>query len=157
MRAKFVFEAMEESDFSPSQKKSIKKFVLTYKGDFKDEDVHNFAKSIGLDKHEVEEYIYSLARKGLKNVNEENTIKGGKGDKLTTKDVCPKQLAIGRKVEREHTNSAEKATEIALDHLSENPKYYTELVEKGMVDEGPAIAVYKKYFGEKKLPKKKDE
>lgn len=86
-----------------------------------------------------------------------NTLKGGKGDKVTEKDVCLKQFAVGKKVEREHTSSQEKADEIALDHLAENPKYYSELVEKGFVDEGPAIKEYIKQFGKKKLPKKLQE
>ena len=83
-----------------------------------------------------------------------DSIKGGKGDKLTSKDVCPKQLAIGKLVEKEHTSDPKKATEIALDHLAENKKYYSNLVEKGMVDEGAAIKMYIKHFGEDKLPKK---
>ena len=86
-------------------------------------------------------------------VYEANDIKGGKGDKLSPEDVCPKQLDIGKAVEMEHTSSTEKATEIALDHLAENDKYYSDLVEKGMVDEKDAIKIYKKYFGEKKLVK----
>lgn len=86
-----------------------------------------------------------------------NTIKGGKGDKLTKDDVCPKQFAVGKKVEMEHTNSQPKATEIVLDHLKENPKYYSELVEKGLVDEKPAIKEYIKQFGDKNLSKKLQE
>jgi len=81
-------------------------------------------------------------------------LKGGKGDKLTTKDVCPKQLAIGKKVEKEHTSDNKTSTEITLDHLAENGKYYSDLVEKGMVDEEPAIKMYIKHFGKTKLPKK---
>jgi len=84
----------------------------------------------------------------------EESLKGGKGDKLTAKDVCPKQLAIGKKVEKEHSSSKKTATEIALDHLAENKMYYTELIEKGMVDEPAAIREYIKYFGKDKLPKK---
>jgi len=84
----------------------------------------------------------------------EDKIKGGKGDKLISKDVCPNQLAIGKKVEKEHTSDNATAIEIALDHLAENPKYYSSLVENGMVDEDDAIKEYVKHFGDKKLPKK---
>jgi hypothetical protein len=56
----------EESEFSTEQKRKIKNFIADYKGDFNDEDIHRFSGEIGLDKHEVEEYIYSLARAGLK-------------------------------------------------------------------------------------------
>ena len=38
-----------------------------------------------------------------------------------------KQLAIGIKVEKEHTSSDSVAREIALDHLMELPDYYTKL------------------------------
>jgi len=69
MRARFVNEAKEESEFSAEQKNAIRKFILNYKGDFKDEDIHAFSEKIGLDKHEVEEFIYSIARKGLQSVN----------------------------------------------------------------------------------------
>jgi len=76
-----------------------------------------------------------------------NTVPGGKGDKTNPKDVNQKQLEIGIAVEREHTDSDDKAEEIALDHLTENPEYYTELVESGIVDEKEALEIYKKYFG----------
>lgn len=45
----------------------------------------------------------------------------------TTVDEIKKQLAIGVKVELEHTSDKAVATEIALDHLSELPDYYTKL------------------------------
>lgn len=37
------------------------------------------------------------------------------------------QLTMGIKVEGEHTTHKDKAREIALDHLWENPNYYTKL------------------------------
>lgn len=51
-------------------------------------------------------------------------IPGGRGEKLKPDDVDPKQLAKGRKVEQEHGGTPELQTEIALDHLEENPQYY---------------------------------
>jgi hypothetical protein len=54
-------------------------------------------------------------------------LHGGKGDKLKSSDVDPKQLKMGIKHEMEHTSSKEIAREIALDHLAEDPKYYTKL------------------------------
>jgi hypothetical protein len=53
-------------------------------------------------------------------------------NKITEKDVDPKELAIGIKIEMEHTSSAEKAKQIALDHLTENPKYYSILQSVGL-------------------------
>jgi len=40
-----------------------------------------------------------------------------------------KSLAQGRRVEREHTTSNEIATEISMDHLTEDPHYYRKLVK----------------------------
>lgn len=59
-------EATEETAFTEEQKNKITDFVKNYQGDFKDEDIHAFADEIGLDKHEVEEFIYSIARNALK-------------------------------------------------------------------------------------------
>lgn len=41
--------------------------------------------------------------------------------------VLKTQLAKGLKVEREHTQSKNKARKIAMDHLFEDPHYYTKL------------------------------
>lgn len=38
-----------------------------------------------------------------------------------------KQIAMGKKVELEHTDNKEIATIIAKDHLVEDPNYYTKL------------------------------
>lgn len=64
-----------------------------------------------------------------------NPIKGGKGDKLGIDDVSPDELRMGIKVEMEHTDDRDKAIDIALDHLSENPIYYTRLKLSGLADE----------------------
>jgi len=45
------------------------------------------------------------------------------------KDVDVKELAMGIKVEMEHTDSKEEAKKIALQHLAENPKYYSKLLK----------------------------
>ncbi len=37
------------------------------------------------------------------------------------------QLELGKEVESEHTSIEKVQKEIALDHLDENPKYYTKL------------------------------
>jgi hypothetical protein len=72
-------------------------------------------------------------------VSESNSIKGGKADKMSVKDIAnkfnvpvssiEKQLEMGKKVEREHTDNAAKAKEIAMDHLTEFPDYYTRLIK----------------------------
>lgn len=42
-------------------------------------------------------------------------------------DEINAQLKIGIKIEQEHTTNIKQAREIALDHLSERPDYYTKL------------------------------
>lgn len=54
-------------------------------------------------------------------------IKGGKGDKLNPKDVDQNQLKMGIKIEMEHTKDPQLAKEIAIDHLAEDPTYYSKL------------------------------
>lgn len=63
-----------------------------------------------------------------------NTIKGGKADKMSAEDIAKKfnvsvdtikaQIKKGVEIEKEHTNDKEKATEIAMDHVTEFPDYY---------------------------------
>jgi len=72
-------------------------------------------------------------------INEKDLISGGKADKLTTADIAKKfnvtlsdienQVAMGVKVEIEHTGDKSLAREIALDHLTEFPDYYTRLIK----------------------------
>lgn len=59
-------------------------------------------------------------------------LPGGKADKKKPKDFDKQALAEGVKVEREHTKDPNLAQEIAMDHLTEDPKYYKKLkqVEK---------------------------
>jgi GNAT superfamily N-acetyltransferase len=56
-----------------------------------------------------------------------DAIPGGKADKKKASDFDAKALAEGAKHEREHTSSDAVAEEIAMDHLTEDPDYYTKL------------------------------
>ena len=56
-------------------------------------------------------------------------IPGGLASGKKPEDFDQKQLAMGIKVEMEHTNDRGKAREIAMDHLVEDSKYYTHLAE----------------------------
>lgn len=74
---------------------------------------------------------------------QKNNIKGGLSDNKTLSQIVKKhsnkqnyeqvltdlkkQLSMGMKVEMEHTDDKAKAKEIAMDHLYEDPKYYTKL------------------------------
>jgi hypothetical protein len=48
-------------------------------------------------------------------------------------DVGELELSFGSAVEREHTNSPEKASEIARQHLKEDPSYYKKLFHCGVI------------------------
>jgi hypothetical protein len=54
-------------------------------------------------------------------------IPGGKGDRAKRSDFDPKQLRVGCAIEREHTRSQRLACEIAMDHLTEDGRYYSKL------------------------------
>lgn len=86
-------------------------------------------------------------------MHESNLIKGGKGDKTNIKDLDPKEFKIGILVELEHTNDRKKATEIATDHLTENPKYYSKLIKAGLCDEKRALKLAVKFGWIKNLVK----
>lgn len=77
-----------------------------------------------------------------KQTNETEKLVGGLSDNKTLSQIVKKhekkggddmvsslkkQLDMGMKVELEHTNDKEKAKEIALDHLWEDPNYYSKL------------------------------
>jgi len=75
---------------------------------------------------------YDAANKSFR---KSNKLKGGKGDESRKSDFSAKQLADGMKVELEHTKDSKVAEEIALDHLTEDPHYYSKLKTSGLADE----------------------
>lgn len=52
-------------------------------------------------------------------------IPGGKGEGKSPLEFDPEQIKLGMKVEMEHTDDPMVALEITLDHLTEDPEYYT--------------------------------
>lgn len=68
---------------------------------------------------------------------EQDELEGGLGDKMTLKKIAKKhdvnmnhlldEFTQGVDVEREHTKNLKKAMEIAMDHLTEDPNYYSKL------------------------------
>lgn len=68
----------------------------------------------------------------------EDDIPGGRApDNHQWGYIDKDQLAIGTKVEMEHTDDPGVAEEIAADHLTEDPEYYTKLKGAGLADEMP--------------------
>jgi hypothetical protein len=52
-------------------------------------------------------------------------IPGGKGEGKSALEFSPEQILMGMKVEMEHTDDPMYALEITIDHLTEDPEYYT--------------------------------
>jgi hypothetical protein len=77
----------------------------------------------------------------------------GKGKELHPNAIHPGELRMGIRVEMEHTDDIDVAKKIALDHIAENPFYYTALKLSGI--ESPS-APKVKAPKEVKEKKKKD-
>lgn len=60
-----------------------------------------------------------------------NTILKESGDTQNLK-LFLKQLIMGIKEEKEHTDNITERCQIALDHLKEDPEYYTKLKKAGI-------------------------
>jgi hypothetical protein len=84
-----------------------------------DSDVHALADKLQIDPHEFEEVIYKLLTGFLKGV--------GKHKEVPIDKFNPEEIKMGIEVEQEHTDSKAIALQIAKDHLSEIPDYYTRL------------------------------
>ncbi len=128
-------------------KKEVDDILRKAKGsEVPDSDIHAAAEKYKVSPHDLESYIYSLASKFVTGLDFENTIMGGKGDKTNINTLDQNELQVGIAVEMEHTDDENIAKEIASDHISENPKYYSKLVQSGIVDEPEAIKIYNKLF-----------
>jgi len=81
---------------------------------------------------QLDSNLLSPAHKIL-GLSKTDKIKGGLADKKTPSDFDQKSLKEGTKVESEHTKDKQIAREIAMDHLTEDKKYYKKLktIEKG--------------------------
>lgn len=68
------------------------------------------------------------ARNVIRGMLNENELEGGLGDDKSPSDFCHCQVIAGMAVEIEHTDDAGKALEITLDHLAEDPFYYSNVI-----------------------------
>lgn len=134
----FLNENLSKKELEDKVKTFLKKYP---DGNIPDADVYKLSDDLKVNTHELESIFYMFASRY---VNESNSVIGGKGDTTKESDVNQEELQVGMAVEKEHTNDASIAKEIALDHLTENPKYYSELVAKGIVDEKDALELAKK-------------
>jgi hypothetical protein len=94
----------------------------------------------------------------MEKAEHKDKMKGGLADKKKPLDFDSKQLAMGIRIEMEHTNSKSVAREIAMDHLAEDPEYYTKLKEIEKYDRVDVEADGKKEldYGAEELDKLKD-
>lgn len=100
-----------------------------------------------------------LSKGGVKDIKVESSeqIVGGKGDKLTPKDIAKKhgtdikdiqkEIEIGLEVEMEHTDMIGVAKEIVLDHLTEFPDYYSNEKYGLKTSEKNLEKVHENFFG----------
>jgi hypothetical protein len=109
-------------------------------------NIHKYGKENA--KRMADEKAYISNKLNGESVNEENVLKGGKADKIrniddlydywaekgyletrgifkSLKKELEHQIALGKKIESEHTYDEEKIIEIVFDHLVEDKEYYT--------------------------------
>ena len=96
----------------------IKYFMSVEKVD--DFDFHKFCEENNIDVHEAESKVYEMLS---------SFINSGNYKKLDFDTIDIKEFQMGIKVEMEHTNNIFFAAKIVLDHLQEDSKYYTRLLE----------------------------
>ena len=82
-------------------------------------------------------------------LNEKEVFKGQIETGLTIDDVDSKEFLVGLAVEKKHSKSLSVQRELVLQNLSNNPKFYSEGMKKGIFDDIESINTYKKYFIDK--------
>ena len=86
------------------------------------------AKALGVDEEKVVVALGLTAIGFREGINEAKAKKA----ELHPNLIHPGELRMGIRVEMEHTDNIDKAKKIALDHLAENPYYYTALKLSGI-------------------------
>lgn len=117
---------------------------------------------VGCTKGSVKKYLAALhanadeSVKPEETISEENKLKGGKADNIkniddlyshwakigyaaggiskSLKKELEHEIALGKKIEREHTSDEEEILEIVFDHLVEDKNYYTKSKPKDWAD-----------------------
>ena len=100
--------------------KSIKaEIIKLFKQDkpIADSDVHALADKLQISPDKMEEQIYNILRSFLSGGMSQGKIE----------DVNPDELAMGIKIESEHTDDPILQEKIARDHLAEDKNYYSKL------------------------------
>lgn len=74
----------------------------------------------------------SLYEKLLNGLAKGKTLEGIANKHKISIEELKKELEKGIETEKEHTDSEATAREIAMDHLVEDPKYYTKVKKAGL-------------------------
>jgi hypothetical protein len=126
---KAIAKAFKEGD-EPSvvAERIIEDYLNVNEGDEEDE-MDDLIKKIGQEEEEEKAIkggfgIYDPLKEGRKKQEPKK--------ELHPNQIHPQELRMGIKVELEHTDDLNKAKKIALDHLAENPFYYTALKLSGI-------------------------
>lgn len=82
---------------------------------------------IGQEQFECQDYQQQPYGSQRAQIGYQEMIPGGHASGKRPSDFDQAQLAIGTRVEMEHTIDVRLAREIAMDHLSEDPDYYQKL------------------------------
>lgn len=93
-------------------------------GKISDSEIHSLAKKLDIEPNKLEEEIYTLLQNLVKGKNNSIVLKH---TDVSDSEYDEDELEMGIKVELEHTDDKDIAKEIAKDHLSEFPDYYTRL------------------------------
>jgi hypothetical protein len=101
----------------------------------------------------VEESLYEY----LGVPSDKEVLKKEKKVGITLEDVDSKEFLIGMEIEKEHSADLAIQKTLTLQHLADNPKYYSEGMKKGFFDNPSAINLYKKYFIDKEKPEETNE
>lgn len=106
-------------------------------------EAYKTRKKVKNESYFAKDYADEMERRGIGQKIEKNPIEIHK-DEENAEGICIEDLAkkhgvsleeiqheleMGIKVETEHTDNFDVATKIALDHLSEDPHYYTKLAK----------------------------
>jgi len=83
-------------------------------------------------------------------LNEEEVFKGEVETGLKAEDVDSKEFLVGLAVEKKHSTDLAVQRDLTIQNLSNNPKFYSEGIKKGIFGKNvEAMNLYKKYFIDK--------
>jgi len=113
-------------------------YLLKGKGQAGSWDCDEWSTATG--KKDLPEHVEDQAEK---KALETNKLKGGVGDDKKPSDFSKGVLDEGIDEEKEHTNDTGMAKEIAMDHLTQDPEYYTKLKK---VEKSSSLAAVKSLY-----------